>query len=230
MAKKSGVVPGELQSWYDRIHNAEERRRKVGEKYGWRRIKQELCGDYRKILGQMKGTTIIPINLVHAFVRTAVPNLYFRDPKFSVNPQGTQFINRAKVFEPVANHSWTKLKMKYETKKCIADALLYGHSWMKIGQTSVAGPEEPKAKPKGKRSVKADKPQADPNQIIKGSKIWAYRVSPWDITFNSDEALDPPYDCRWIAHRIAKPLETVKAMFPGNDSLIATHTYDLPDH
>ena len=229
MAKKSGVVPAELQAWYDRIHTAEERRRKVSEKYGWNRLKQELCGDYRKILGTLKGTPIIPINLVHAFLRTAVPSLYFRDPKFAVNPQSRMHIGRAKVLEPVANHTWAKLKLKGEVKKCIGDALLYGHSWMKVGQTAVAGPADSAPSPKSRGSVAAKKPQFETDQVIKYEKIWAYRVSPWDITFNSDESLDPPYDCRWIAHRIAKPLETVKALFPGNDDLQASHTYGLPE-
>lgn len=223
------AVPKDLQAWYDRIHNAEERRKKVAEKYGWTRIKQELCGDYRKILGLMKGTAIIPINLVHAFVRTAVPSLYFRDPKLCVNPQGTQFINKAKVSEPVINYCWRDLKMKIETKKCIADALMFGHSWMKVGQTAKAGPKEPPAKPKGKKSVQAKDPQFETDQIIKDEKIWAYRVSPWDVCFNSDESVDPPYDCRWIAHRICKPLETVKEMFPGNEDLKPTHWYGVPE-
>lgn len=229
MPKKAAVIPLELQSWFDRIHNAEERRKKVADKYGWTRLKQELCGDYRKILGTLKGTPIIPINLVHAFMRTAIPSLYFRDPRFAVNPQGRAYIGRAKVLEPVTNHTWAKLKLKQEIKKCLGDTLLYGHSWMKVGQTAVAGPRDVEAKPKGKKSVEADKPQFDTDQVIKNEQIWAYRVSPWDITFNSDESLDPPYDCRWIAHRIARPLATVKALFPGNDDLQASHAYGLPE-
>lgn len=226
---EASAIPQDLQAWYDRIHNAEERRRKVSEKYGWNRIKQELQGDYKKILGMMKGTPIIPINLVHAFVRTAVPSLYFRDPKLAVNPTSKKYIGTAKVLEPVANDAWRKLKMKQETKKCIADTLMFGHSWMKVGQTAVAGPAEPKPEPKGKKSVAAKDPQFETDQVIKDEKIWAYRVSPWDICFNADESVDPPYDCRWIAHRICKPLKTVKEMFPGNDDLKATHTYGIPE-
>lgn len=220
MAKKSGVTPRELQVWYDRIHNAEERRKRIADKYGWERLQRELKGEYRELIGGvtgMKGTPIVPINLVHAFLRTAVPSLYFRDPKIAVNPNGAPSIMTARIQEPVINYCWTKLKMKREIKKVIADALLgTGHGWIKLGMNVVT---EPSSRPKGSKSVEAKDPAFTTDQVIKDEKIWAYRVSPWHITFNNDEAVDPPYDCRWICHELHKPLETVKAMFPGNDDL-----------
>lgn len=219
MAKKSNVVPHDLQVWYDRIHNAEDARKKISERYGWDRIRDEIKGDYRTVIGTLKGAPFIPVNLAHAFIRTAIPSLYFRDPKFAVNPQGSQYIQRARILEPVLNSTWASLRMKNEMKKVLADTLSVGMGWIKCGYSAELEASEPPAQPKGKKSVEAKDPQFQTNQTIKNEKIWAYRVSPRHITFNSDESIDPPYDCRWIAHEVHKPLETVKKMFPGNDTL-----------
>lgn len=212
MAKKTNVVPEELQTWYDRIHRAEDIRRKVAAQYGWDRIRRELKGEYKSVIGGLKGTPVIPVNLAHAFIRTAVPSLYFRDPRFAVNPLGRQYIDRAKIVEPIMNYKWRVLGMKREMRKVLGDTLgPYGHGWMKCGYTAEA--EEVKKK------KKSDDPQYETQTVLKGESIWAYRVSPNKVTFNNDEAIDPPYDCRWIAHELLKPLDTVKRMFPGNDDL-----------
>lgn len=225
MAKKSTAVPEELQKWYDRIHNAESLRSKIANQYGWDRIRRQLKGEYKNVIGGLKGTPIIPVNLVHAFIRTAVPSLYFRDPRLAVNPQGKQYIDKAKIVEPALNYKWRCLGLKREMRKVLGDTLgPYGHGWIKTGYTAQAE-EVPKNK---KKKIDTDTPQYETDTIIKGEQIWAYRVSPKHITFNNDEAIDPPYDCRWIAHELLKPLETVKKLFPGNDDLKASFltTYD----
>ena len=229
MAKKSGVVPQELQTWYDRIHAAEKLRQDVAERYGWDRIRKELKGEYKSVIGAMKGTPIVPVNLVHAFVRTAVPALYFRDPRFTANPKGVQYIERAKIIEPILNYRWQCLRMKHEMRKVLGDAIGWaGHGWIKTGYTAEAETrrtERASSQGKGKDAT----PVYETDTVIKNERIWAYRVSPNHIAFNSDESVDPPNDCRWISHELNKPLATVKKMYPGNDDLQATYmtAYDV---
>lgn len=123
------------------------------------------------------------------------------------------------------NYKWQVLGMKREMRKVIADAIGWaGHGWMKTGYT--ADVTETKREKKGKK--KGDTPEYETDTVIKDESIWSYRVSPTRITFNNDEAIDPPYDCRWIAHELIKPLDTVKKMFPDANDLKASFitTYD----
>ena len=220
--KKIKAVTSGVQMWHDRIKNALKERERVEKEYAWERIGKEIKGEYKKILGSMKGVPIIPVNLAHAFIRTAVPALYFRDPKISVNPLGGKYIERAKILEAVINCKWRKLKMKHEMKKVLQDTLGGpGHGWVKVGYTAEV---EETDSSQITDKVQTEEPEYVTDQILKNENIWAYRVSPYDVVFNNDESIDPPYDCRWIAHRLRKPVETVKKMFPGNDELKQTYT------
>jgi len=222
MAKKSAVASSEVQKWADRIKSAETERDRIAKLYHWDRIKDQMKGEFSKTLGRMKGTPIVPVNLVHAFIRTAIPNLYFRDPKLAVNPRGASFIPKAKIMEPALNYRWKRLGMKREIKKGLGDAVGWaGHAWFKTGYT--ADIEEPAEGTKDKDAT------YETSQSLRSEKIWSMRVSPKDVVFNNDESIDPPYDCRWIAHRLPKSLEAAKKMFPGNDDLKATYIGGLPD-
>ena len=211
--KASSASSSEVTSWIDRIKNAERERERIADEYHWDKIKAAMKGDFKRTIGSLKGTPVVPVNLIHAFVRTAIPSLYFRDPKFAVNAMSPKHVEQAKVREAILNYKWRLLKMKQEVKKCLADAIGWaGHGWIKVGYTADVETE----------AEEASENAGETDTTIKDESIWAYRVSPRDIVFNSDESIDPPYDCRWIAHRIVKPLETAKKMFPGNDSLTAT--------
>ena len=76
----------QVDRWRNRIKDAKAYREQVGKNQEWERFQQEYIGKYDVgPLGQ--NMTIIPINLVFAFVHTEIPRLYFRDPYIAVNPK-----------------------------------------------------------------------------------------------------------------------------------------------
>ena len=53
-------------------------------------------------------------------------------------------------------------------------------------------------------------PGTEPSEYIKSEEIFINYV-PWeDIVFDTSMSKNPPYDCRWIAHRIVKKVDEMK--------------------
>ena len=150
---------------------------------------------------------IPPINLVHAFLKEEIPSLYLRDPHFEISPRNGSSIQSAKIREMALNHIWNQKRMKRESKKNIHDAKLVGHSWFKTGFTGKFGTVED-----GNGNI---------TEFIESQDFFGYRVSWKDIVINP-EAIDPPHDCRWIAHRIVRPLSDVKS----NSRYVNTETLE----
>jgi hypothetical protein len=173
------------------IKKAQDLRDDVKKKYRW----DELIKEYKGQFEFDVDIDILPINLVFAYVKTELPSLYIRDPHIKVNPKNRTSVNTAKVLEEVINYVWKYKKLKREIKKCIIDALLIGHSWIKLGYTGKFG------------SVEDD--MGGYIDTIEDEDIFAYHVNWEDITFNND-SMDPPYDSKWIAHSVWLDLDEVK--------------------
>ena len=196
----------QVDRWRNRIKDAKAYREQVGKNQEWERFQQEYIGKYDVgPLGQ--NMTIIPINLVFAFVHTEIPRLYFRDPYIAVNPKGMGHIKNAKILEVVINYLIQELNVKNELFKCLLDTLLIGHGWLKYGYSGTFGKmvTAEDVKGQGKNTQSLD----EINEFVKSEEIFVLHVPFEDIVFDPT-AKDPPYDCHWIAHRIVKPLKSVK--------------------
>src|SRR5207245_2900840 len=94
---------------------------------------------------------VVPVNLVYAYVKTEIARLYFKDPWITVNAKRVEDIGSAQIAEQIVNYTWGELKLKSEIKQAILEALLIGHSWIKVGYVAEFGTVEsqPKEVPKG---------------------------------------------------------------------------------
>ena len=184
----------EVSSKLSDIKKARTMRDDVEKKYRWKDLINEYKGQFDLADGRYD-MTILPINMIFAYIKTELPSLYIRDPHLKVNPKNKTSIKMAKVLEVVINYIWRYKKLKREIKKCIVDALLIGHSWLKLGYTGKFGTIED-----GMGSFM---------DTVEEEDIFAYHVNWDDITFNVD-AMDPPYDCKWIAHSVWMDLSDVK--------------------
>jgi len=102
------------------------------------------------------GEDVVPVNLTFTFVRSLIPQIYFRDPRVSVKPArpGTELY--ALVLEELDNKLLRKLKVKRAMKRAIMDAFFKGTGVLKIGYSTkwcppdlereVAGTEESEEK------------------------------------------------------------------------------------
>lgn len=169
-------------------------RDEMEKKYRWKELIREYRGQFSLADGRYD-LTIIPINLIFAYVKTELPSLYIRDPHIKVNPKNKTSIATAKVLEEVINYIWRYKKIKREIKKCIVDTLLIGHSWIKLGYTGKFG------------TVEDD--MGSYTEAVEEEDIFAYYVNWEDITFSPD-AIDPPYDCKWISHSVWLDIDEVK--------------------
>lgn len=196
----------EVSKWHNRLKDARTYRDQISRTQGWERFINEYKGNYD--VGSLGlSMSVIPINLVFAFAHTEIPRLYFKDPYITINPKGMGFVKSAKILEVVINYLVRELNIKNELLKCLLDTLLVGHGWIKYGYSGTFGKmvTSEDVKGKGKNTKSLD----EINEFIKSEEIFALHVPYEDILFDPT-AKDPPYDCHWIAHRIVKPLKSVK--------------------
>jgi len=186
--------PEKVRAILKKIKKSRQLREDMEKKYRWKELIAEYKGEF-EIASGMYDITIIPDNLIFAYIKTELPSLYIRDPHIKINPKNRTSLQTAKVMEQVINYVWRYKKLKREMKKCIVEALLIGHSWVKLGYTGKFGSIEDE--------------QGKYIDTIEDEDIFAYHVNYKDITFDND-AIDPPYDCKWIAHSVWLPAADVK--------------------
>lgn len=190
--------------WLKRIQRSQKYRDQVRDRQGWQRFLDYYEGDYR-----MNGKKIQspPINIVYGYIQTGIARIYFRDPHITVNPTKVVSPNGARILEEVINYLFRELGMKSENGKMLLDTYLISHGWIKYGYKADIGQQEQDV-------------SGEPSEFIKSEEIFASYV-PWDdVLFDVTLCKDPPHDCRWIAHRIIKPLDEIK----GNPEFENTET------
>ncbi len=190
--------------WVNRIDRREKFLKDKADTRHWERYEREYQGDFSELLS---GTNrVIPLNLIYAYVRTEIPSLYIQDPYFEFTPKQRTTFGSAKLKEIAVNDIWHRKKFKREVKKGIQDGKIVGHAWYKVGYNANLGNVEQ---------------YEDSTENSNNEDYFFYRLNWRHVLFN-DEAVDPPYDCTWIAHRFYVPLATAKANpdWNGRENLI----------
>lgn len=181
------------QLWVNRVTRRMDALKKKTESNHWERYIREFQGDFSEILGNTD--RVIPLNLIYAYVRTEVPDLYLQDPYFEFTPKKETTIGSAKLKELAVNDLWHLKKCKREVKKGIQDGKLVSHGWYKVGYNANLGNLE-----------EAENNTENSNQ----EDYFFYRINWRHVIFN-DEAVDPPYDATWMGQKFFIPLKDAKA-------------------
>jgi hypothetical protein len=180
--------------WMERIKRSIRYRDKIKKEQEWARLQKEYEGQYDVKIG---GIAAPPINLVFGYVDTASSRIYFRDPHMSINPKGKESIGAARIMELDVNYAFKALRLKQTIKQVMKDALIVAHGWLKFGFVAETG-------------ERMSEPGTEPAEYITNEEIFINYV-PWeDIVFDTSMSKNPPYDCRWIAHRIVKNVDEMK--------------------
>lgn len=197
MAK--GQLP-EVREWLNKIKYAERVRKDADDKYGYNRGLTEYRGDFMSAMPTfLRDTPLIPINEIYSYAKTFISSVYSRNPHISFNPKGTKSIASSKLLEMGVNAYWRELRLKRQVRRCIFDAV-FAEGWIKVGYTAAFG------------SIAAEdgEPNLETNEFIRDREIFATRVS-WQHMVRDPDAVDGIHDARWLAQKIIKPLEAVKA-------------------
>lgn len=199
-----------IDKWIKKVHLSKQLVEKVAGDYNWKDIIDEYHGKYNWARWGLSDIYIPPLNLIFAYVQTEIPAMVLRDPHIKVNPKNEQSIGAAKIMEKAINYIWKHHKIKRENTKNISDALLVGHSWFKTGYSGNFGV--------------AEDSNGNKYEFIEKEDFFGYRV-PWDSIYFNPDALDPPYDCTWIAHEIWATKEGIEANPIYNKEAVAKLQY-----
>lgn len=213
----------EVESWLRTLSKAEQLRDQHAKKAGWTRYVEEFKNEWG-FLQKSVSIPIIPINLIYAYVKTEIARLYFKDPWITVNPKRVEDIGASQIAEQILNYVWGDLSLKQEIKKCLLEAILVGHSYLKVGYAATFGTVEsqPKDEPKrgpGRPPKKVS--EIETSEFIKSENVFAYHVPYKEIVFDPSATFPATHNARWMAHKIVKPLRAVK------ESGIYDHTEEL---
>lgn len=202
----------EVEAWLRTVQKTEKDRDDFGNKAGWKRYIDEYKNEWG-FLQQKISIPVIPINLIYAYTKTEIARLYFRDPWITVNPKRVEDIGAAQIAEQIINYTWGELSLKSEIKKTLLEAILVGHSYIKVGYAAEFGtvesqPKEPEKRGPGRPPAKAK--EIETSEYIKSENVFAYHVPYKDIIFDPSATFPATHSARWMAHKIVKPLRAVK--------------------
>lgn len=193
-SEKPVTEQGQVGLWLERISIARKEQEDWAENSGAKRF----CDEYKGIFGLKFQTNngqydVPPINEVFSYVQSDIAATYNRDPYMSVNAKAGTVMG-AKLREVWLNQKWRTLKTKEELELELIDKDLIGYAFHKVGLT---------VQSQGK---------GDQLQIV-DEKIYSMRVDWRDVFWNLNSKR-PPVDCAWMAQRIVRPLDDVKAEYP----------------
>lgn len=225
-----GAEKEEVEAWLRTVQKTEKDRDDYANKAGWKRYIEEYKNEWG-FLQTKVSIPIIPINLIYAYTKTEIARLYFKDPWITVNPKRVEDIGAAQIAEQIVNYTWGELALKQEIKKTLLEAILVGHSYIKVGYAAEFGtvesqPKEPEKKGPGRPPAKAK--EIETSEFLKSETVFAYHVPYNDIVFDPSATFPATHNARWMAHKITKPLRAVKAagIYNHTDMLKSTSKLD----
>jgi hypothetical protein len=228
----------EIQRWRVEIENAESfrdeqfgknkfsDRTKAGENIGYfeNGMSSRYIQDYKI------EDPITSINVTYAIVKNVIPTLYYKNPYISAMPKRSVDEDSAPYATAILNYFYKELEIKNINQHVVFDAYVLGMGVCKMGYTTKFGTmpteenvkkeqrEREKAKAKGileklglRKPKEEDKPLANPelNEFIKSEAPYVCWINPFD--FLIDPRANCIEDAQWVAQKITKTLQVVKA-------------------
>lgn len=196
-----------VKLWQERVSIARQSNEDWARNSGANRFVDEYNGKFNIFFNGLKGQIPVPpINEIFAYVQSDLATTYNRDPYISVNPKaGT--VEGAKLWEVIINYYWRHLKTKEEVEPELIDKDLVGYGFHKVGW-----------------EVESEGANEELRIVKEG--LYSARVDWKDIVWNFG-AKYPPKDCLWMAQRIVKPLQYVKAKYPAASKLDGVQNPDV---
>lgn len=208
--KKPKTEAEEVGLWHERIKISKSCHDDWVNESGAKRFCDAYKGKFNLFFHKRDGTKVPvdPVGDVFAYVQSDIAATYNRDPYISVVPRSGTVLG-AKLREVQLNYDWRELKVKEELELEIVDKILVGFAWHKAGHTVQSEGSGEQLK-------------------ILSQRLYSTRVD-WRDVFWNIGARRPPYDCQWMAQRIVRPLEDIKARYPNAKDLKGSQHPDIKD-
>lgn len=155
------------------------------------------------------------VNISFSTVNVIAPAVAVNYPKIAVNARKPEDGPKAIITEAVINYWWKHYEVRPEFRRAVKDFLVLGHGWLKCGYRYI---EEEDSEKETSSQVEESSEEAvnytdyddiTSITIVTEDRPFVERVSPFDIFIDPDAT--SMSDARWIAQRIRRPLEEVKA-------------------
>ena len=218
-----------IEEWMDKINRGIRYKENFGQSKRWGIYRDYGRGIFPGFTGATNG--ILPYNLTHAMQRGMTPNIYFRNPYFSVTPRMKPGLDiHAKIMEATDNWLIDELNIKATFKTMVQDGYYTNRGIAKIGYDGIwaakkGTPEELAAEELGIPLSHMGKKneRVEYNVNVKPGSPWVERIMP--------EMIIVPFgvrtleDCPWIDHVVLRPLADVKAdrKYKNTGDLEGTH-------
>ena len=208
MAVKNKPKDEKVDYWTDEI--------KAGEKYRDTYSKSKHFSDYRKMYRGDWNTSVVPVNRIFSFGRSLIPQVYFNAPRVVCTATRPDLVAHSMVIEAIDNWLIKELRLKQTIKRAILHTYYAGTAPVKLGYDSEFGynPLQAVDTDTATATQVATKKKEQGRQIeyninVRPGMPWALPTMPEDVIipwgYSDPDALP------WIAHRILRPLDDVKA-------------------
>ena len=176
--------------------------------YRGKQVKGDQASEHRVVVNVAKST----IDVIH-------PAVSVSNPRFSVKGRKPDAGAQAIIAQETLNYIWRTYKYHQQFRLAVRDSLIVGHGWVKVGYKKAKPPEAKKVEDgkSGDRDqeegiVDHDEDASTTTDLHvswEDDRPFVERVSPWDV-FVPHEARHPS-QMGWIAHRITRRVNDVKA-------------------
>jgi len=175
----------------------------------------------------------IAINMAFSTINVIFPSISVNYPKIEVMANHPENEDRGVITEAVVNYWWKHYDFRTPFRRATKDFLIIGHGWVKVGYKFVERSEEigeyerrseldamvaqatqfAEQNPDMANEIPTDEEIdagiPETKMVIVEDRPYLERISPFDMFIDPEAtSLD---DARWIAQRIMRPLEDVKA-------------------
>lgn len=223
--------PERLKRYKNRLNHAKRWRKEKGYDDTWKRMLDLYRGKH--FPAGMDEEDRIAINMAFSTINVIFPALTVNHPKIEVLANKPEDEDRAVISEAVINYWWRHYDFRAPFRRAAKDFLTVGHGWIKVGykfeeksvelddtekenqfeqlvsEASAFAGENPELAGElpTNEEIFANAPET--KMVILEDRPTLERVSPFDMF------VDPEATCmddvRWIAQRIVRPLEDVRA-------------------
>lgn len=193
-----------LRYWKEEIRAGVRYRTLYGKAKDWQVYKNMYRGFW--------GKGVVPVNIIYAIGRSLVPQIYFRNPKVSIEAKMPGFTAHAMVLERIDNYLIKETQLKYQMKSNALDAYLCGVGPMVLGYDSEYGfnpsfTTDSAYKDSGLTSFSKDGERIEYTDSIRPGMPWALRCNPED--FIVPWGTNKWQESRWFAFRKMRTKEDI---------------------
>lgn len=220
-----------LKRYRHRVSHARRWREQEGYDGTWRRMVDLYKGKH--FPASLQDEDRIAVNMAFSTINTIYPSITINHPKIEVYANKPEDDDRAVIAQAVVNYWWKHYDFRSPFRRATKDFLIVGHGWVKVGyryeedevdkspdevgvefneladEADVYAEQNPELAGELPDNEEIEANISSTKVVVREDRPYIERIDPFDM-FVDPEATCMD-DARWIAQRIVRPIEDVKA-------------------